>query len=139
LGSSQYFLQDWYGAVGVNISVPIFNGFRFGAQSAEAEAEARIDSEHARELRDHIARDVRIAWNAAASARQRVNVTDQLLSQANSALSLAQTRYNLGLSSIVELSQAQLGQTQAAIDNANARASYRLAYAALLFQTAGNH
>ena len=139
LGSAQYFPENWYGAVGVNISVPIFNGSRFHAQAAEAEAQARIDSEHARDLRDRIARDVRIAWNTAAAARQRVDVTAELLSQVNAALSLAQTRYNLGLSSIVELSQAQLGQTQAAIDDANARAGYRLAYAAFLFQTAANH
>ena len=40
---------------------------------------------------------------------------DELLKQANLALQLAQTRYQLGLSSIVELSQAQLQQTSAAI------------------------
>lgn len=139
LGSTQYFPQNWYGAVGVNIGVPIFNGFRFHAQAAEAEAQARIESEHARDLRNRIARDVRVAWNTAAAARQRVDVTAELLRQANTALSLAQTRYNLGLSSIVELSQAQLGQTQAAIDDANARAGYRLAYAAFSFQIAANH
>ncbi len=139
LGSTQYFIDNWYGAVGVNISVPVFNGFRFHAQAAEAEAQARIESARTRDLRNRIARDVRIAWHTAAAARQRVDVTTELLSQANSALSLAQTRYNLGLSSIVELSQAQLSQTQAAIDEANARAAYRLTYAALLFQTSANH
>ncbi len=137
LGSAQYFTDDWYGAVGVNINVPIFNGFRFRAQVAQAEAQTRIESERTRDLRNHIARDVRVAWSNAAAARQRVDVTAQLVTQANSALSLAQTRYNLGLSSIVELSQAQLGQTQAVIDDAQAQATYRLAYAALRFQTAG--
>ena len=112
--------------MGVNIGVPIFNCFRFRAQAAEAEAQVRITSEHARDLQNRIARDVRIAWHTAAAARQRVDVAVQLVSQANSAFLLAQTRYTLGLSSIVELRQAQLGQTQAAIENANARAAYRL-------------
>ena len=46
------------------------------------------------------------------------NVSEQLLAQANLALDLAQTRYKLCLSSIVELSQAQLQRTQAEIENA---------------------
>jgi outer membrane protein len=44
----------------------------------------------------------------------------QSILEANLSLQLAQTRYQLGLSSIVELSQAQLQQTSAAIDNTNA-------------------
>jgi outer membrane protein len=60
-----------------------------------------------------------------------------LLDQANLALDLAQTRYSLGLSSIVELSQAQLQQTQAQISNAQAGYDYRLALAVLRYQTTG--
>jgi outer membrane protein len=56
-----------------------------------------------------------------------VSVSEQLLAQANQALDLAQTRHNLGLSSIAELSQAQLQQTQAEIGNAQAGYEYRLA------------
>jgi outer membrane protein len=65
----------------------------------------------------------------------RLGVTAQLLSQANQSLALAQTRYKLGLSSIVELSQAQLQQTEAEITNTNAQYQYRLTLAALNFQT----
>ena len=61
-------------------------------------------------------------------------VTAELLKEANMALQLAQTRYQLGLSSIVELSQAQLQQTSAAIDNTNAQYEYRLALATLDYQ-----
>ena len=53
-------------------------------------------------------------------------MSEQLLAQANQALDLAQTRYKLGLSSIVELSQAQLQQTQAEIGNA--QAGYRIPF-----------
>ena len=61
----------------------------------------------------------------------------QLLDQANQALDLAQTRYNLGLGSIVELSQGQLQQTQAEIGSAQADYQYRLALSILRYQTAG--
>ena len=60
-------------------------------------------------------RDVHTAWLEANNAFQRIGVTAELLNQSNQSLGLAQTRYQLGLSSIVELSQAQLQQTQADI------------------------
>src|ERR1019366_8439681 len=80
----------------------------------------------------------REGWLAANTAFQRVAVTDELLSQANLALTLAQTRYQLGLSSIVELSQAQFQQTDAAIGNADAQYQYRLALATLNYQIGAN-
>jgi len=134
-GSSQYFTSDWYGAVGVNMNVPIFNGFRYHAQATEAALQSQAASERTRALRDQVVRDVRTAWLNANTALQRVTVTGELLKQANLALDLAQTRYQLGLSSIVELSQAQLQQTQAAVGNANARSQYGFAVADLQFQT----
>ncbi len=134
-GSSTYFDSNWYGAVGANVTIPIFNGFRFSAQAAEASLQAQAATEQTRALRDQVVRDVRTAWLNANTALQRVSVTSELLKQANTALNLAQTRYDLGLSSIVELSQAQLQQTQAAIGNANARSQYSFAISSINFQT----
>lgn len=139
LGANQYFNSNWYGAAGINISVPIFNGFRYTAQATEAALQATAQVERTRDRRNTVVRDVRTAWLNANAELQRVTVTDELVKQADLALSLAQTRYQLGLSSIVELSQAQLQQTQAAIDNANARAQFGLAYADLQFQTGITH
>ena len=134
VGSSQYFNSNWYGAVGGNVSIPIFNGFRLTAEASQASLEAKAAAERTRNLRDQVVRDVHLAWLNANTSLQRVTVTDELLKEANLALSLAQTRYQLGLSSIVELSQAELQQTQAAIGNANARSQYGFAISALQFQ-----
>jgi outer membrane protein len=134
-GSAQYFISNWYGAVGANVSVPIFNGFRLTAQASEASLQAQTASEQTRALRDEVVRDVRTAWLNANTALQRVTVAGQLLKEANTALDLAKTRYDLGLSSIVELSQAELQQTQAAIGDANARAQYNFAISTINFQT----
>ena len=134
-GSSTYFNSNWYGAIGANVSIPIFNGFRFSAQAAEAAFEAQAAAEQTRALLDQVVRDVRTAWLNGITASQRVTVTAELLTQANTALDLAQTRYDLGLSSIVELSQAQLQQTQAGIENADARSQYNFAIASINFQT----
>jgi len=78
---------------------------------------------------------VRTAWLTMNTAEQRMTVTAALLNQANTGLDLAGTRYRLGLSSIVELSQAQLQQTQAQIAQANARFDYEADLAALRFQS----
>jgi outer membrane protein len=135
VGSSTYFPQDWYGAAGVNVSIPIFNGFKFHAEAAEADLRAQASNEQSRQLTDRIVRDVRTAWLSTMTARQRMSVTAELLKEANTALDLAQTRYQLGLSSIVELSQAQLQQTQAQIEDANARFEYEADLATLRFQS----
>jgi outer membrane protein len=134
-GSPQYFTSTWYGAIGGNLSFPIFNGFRFSAQASEAALQAQAASEQTRALREQVARDVRTAWLNANTALQQVTVTSQLVQEANTALDLAKTRYDLGLSSIVELSQAELQQTEAAISNANARSQYNFAIATINFQT----
>jgi outer membrane protein len=133
--TDQFYTSNWWGAVGVNMNVPIFNGFLYSAQAKQATLIAQADSEQARALRDQIVRDVRTAWLASNTAWQRVAVTQQLVQEANLALKLAQTRYKLGLSSIVELSQAQLQQTQAQIGYTNAQYQYRLSLATLNYET----
>ena len=126
-----------YGAVGVNVEIPVFNGFLYSAKSHEADLRAQADRQRLMDLRNRISRDVRTSWLAASTAFDRVSVSEQLLAQANTALDLAQTRYTLGLSSIVELSQAQLQQTQAEIGSAQAGYEYRLALSVLRYQTSG--
>ena len=135
---SAYYLTNWWGGVGVNMNIPIFNGFLYSAEVKEASLRAQAALEQSRDLRNRIVRDVRTAWLAANTAYQRVAVAEELLKEANRALSLAQTRYELGLSSIVELSQAQFQQTDAAIGNTDARYQYRLALATLNYQTGAN-
>lgn len=133
--TDQYYVTNWWGAIGVNMNIPIFNGFLYSAQAKEASIRAEAASEQGRNLRDQIVRDIRTSWLAANTAFQRVAVTSELLKEANLALDLAKTRYQMGLSSIVELSQAQYQQTDAAIGNTNAQYQYRLALATLNYQT----
>jgi outer membrane protein len=130
-------VSSWYGAVGVNVDIPVFNGFLFTARSREASLRAQATQEKLRDIRDRISRDVRTSWLNAKTAYDRLAVTQQLLDQANLALNLAQSRYKLGLGSIVELSQAQLQQTQAQISNVTAGYDYRLALAILQYETTG--
>lgn len=129
--------NNTYGVVGANMEIPLFNGFLFTARAREASLRAQATDERLRDMRDLISRDVRTSWLNATTAYQRLAVTQQLLDQAKLALDLAQSRYKLGLGSIVELSQAQLQETQAEITYADAGYDYRLSLAVLTYETTG--
>jgi outer membrane protein len=128
-------IPSWYGAVGVNVEIPIFTGLRISAQTQEAKLQAEAENERLTGLKNSISRDVRTSWLAANSAFHRLSVTAALLEQTRLALDLSQTRYKLGLGSIVEVSQAQLAETEAEIENARARFDYLLAQAVIRFET----
>jgi outer membrane protein len=88
-----------------------------------------------KDLENRVSRDVEIALLDAQTAYQKLDLTNQLLAQSTDALDLAQQRYDLGLSSIVELTQAQLNQTRAEIEQATARYEYQARQSALRYQT----
>jgi outer membrane protein len=123
-----------YGAIGVNVNIPVFNGGLFRAREKEAELKAKAATERVNDLAIRVTRDVRIAYLAALTAFDRLGLTNQLLNQAQLAMDLARGRYDLGLSSIVELSQAQLNLTSAQIATATARYDYQAQRAVLEYQ-----
>lgn len=122
-----------YEGIGVNVSVPVFNGHLFAARHEAALQRAKESDQQLRNEQQILERDVRVAWAVANDAYQRIDVTAQFLRQAALALDLAKGRYDLGLSSIVELTQAQLNLTEAEIENLNAKYDYQSQNAALQF------
>jgi outer membrane protein len=126
-----------YGAIGVNVTIPVFSGGLFKARQMEAELKAHAASEDVNDLANRVARDVRIAFLNATTAYDRLALTQQLLDQAQLSFDLAQSRYKLGLGSIVELSQAQLNLTSAQISDATARYDYQARRVFLNYQTGG--
>ena len=128
-------LNDHYAAIGINMTIPIANGSQYSARQGAAAFRDMAERQALVDLENRVTRDVTIAWLDVKTAYQRVDLTSQLLAQAADSLELAQARYNLGLSSIVELTQAQLNKTQAEIDQASARYDYQTRQTALRFQT----
>lgn len=126
-------LPNDYAAAGLQISLPLFAGGLYTARQHEAEYRAQADDELLRAAEDDIVRDVHIAWLNVINAIEQVNTTAQLVHNASEAYDLAQARYQIGSSSIVELSQAQLSLTSAQIEDANAR------YNVLIQQANLNH
>jgi outer membrane protein len=129
-------IPSWYGAVGVNINIPVFNGFLYNARAKAADLQTEADRQKLLDTRNNIARDVRNAWQDSRRAFERLSVTQQLREQADLSLNLAQARYNLGLGSIVEFTQAELQKTEADIEDTDAKFQYRLTQIVLAFTIA---
>ena len=127
-------ITNWYGAAGVNINIPVFNGFLFNARAKSADLDTEVKRKRLQDLQNNVARDVRNTWLDTEKAYERLSVTQQLREQAQLALELSQARYKLGLATIVELSQAELQKTEADIDDTDARYQYAVSQIFLGYQ-----
>ena len=119
-----YTLHDSYAAAGFNLNIPVLNGGLFKAERSQAAHQASATAEDATQLRLEVSEQVRDAWYSASEAFQSIAVTARLVRTSKEALRLAQDRYNAGLGSIVELNEAQLNETSAEINAADAVYTY---------------
>jgi len=123
-----------YAAAGVNLTLPLYEGGLNAGLPREAQLRAEAADETVRDQENNIARDVQVTSLNLDYAWQRLALTEELLRNANQALELSQARLKGGISSIIELSQAELNQTSAQIDAAAARYQYQIQRSALDFQ-----
>ena len=117
-------LHDDYAAAGFNLSIPVFNGGLFAARRNEADREADARARDVQQMQLEVGEQVRDAWYRADEAYRSIDMTSRLLAESREALRLAQDRYGAGLSSIVELNEAQLNETSAEITAADATYTY---------------
>ena len=127
-------ITSWYGGAGVNVNIPVFNGFLFNARAKSADFATQAQQKKLEDLQNNVARDVRNSWLDSQNAYQRLSVTQQLKQQADLALELAQARYKLGLGTIVEFSQAELQKTDADIQDTDAHYRYVVSQIVLAFE-----
>ena len=123
-----------YGAIGLILSVPLFDGGKISALQQQAQFRSLALSENVAEAQNNILRAVRIAWLNARSGFDNIAITESLRDAASQALILADARYKLGITSIVELNQAQLSAIDAEIGYSRAKYQYLTARAALDYQ-----
>jgi len=127
-------ITSWYGAAGVNVNIPVFNGFLYNARAKSADLATQAQEKKLQDLQDNVARDVRNGWLDTHNAYERLSVTEQLRAQADLALELAQARYKLGLGTIVEFSQAELQKTDADIQDTDAHYRYAVSQIVLAYE-----
>jgi len=126
--------ESSYAAAGVNLSLPIFDGGLNSAKHSEAELRSRAVEEKLRDAENSVIHDVRTAGLNANYAFERLDLTRKLFDNASHAYELAEMRYRLGSSSIVELSQAQLNKTEADIVHTSAKYEYEIQRAILNYE-----
>lgn len=121
--------NSWF--VGVALQWNLFNGLADRARIAEA----RAALQRTRALRERAASAVRLevkeAFLAVSTARERIAVARRAVAQAEASLRLVQDRYAAGLTTIVNLLQTESALTQARGNLTRALHDYNLAVAGL--------
>ena len=128
-------IPDNYAAAGININIPLFAGGKYNAATHRAEFQATAALDKLTDLENQVGRDVRIAWQNSLAGYEALSVSHELATYAEKSLSLAQSRYNLGLSSIVELNNAQLNAVDAEFQDVKTRYQYKLQMTQLDYET----
>lgn len=126
-------LRTRYGSFGVNFSLPVLNGHVNDTRRREAETRVKVAESELRDAEVQVSAELRKAWLQAKDAERRLPVFQKMVEQAEKTLRLAQTRYDLGLGSVIDLNQAQLSKTSAEISELTARYDYQIRRAHLDF------
>lgn len=117
--------------VGLNLTVPLFSGFSSVEQVREATAAINsIEARH-NNLRLQISREVESAWLSGSEAAARIASTGKEMAAASEGKSLAEGRYQEGVGSIIEVTDAQSQALDAQTANIQARYDYYTALARL--------
>lgn len=117
--------------VGVNFSVPIFAGWSIQAGIDQAKANLK-SAEASNELAmQQLYLDVQEQEFSLQEARQAIDASQKLVENAEIALKLAEGRYNSGVGSAIEVTDAELTLSNARIAYIQSLYNYRVAYARL--------
>jgi len=99
--------------IGVQLTIPLFEGFSRHYQINQAQAQAERQQDVLEETRQRVAFDVWSSWHALTTATQNLTNSVNLLGIARHAYDAARHRYDTGVGHILELLN-----TQAALANA---------------------
>ena len=93
--------------IGISVRVPLFDGGRRDARRAESVSQYRAEKTRTADLKEQIELDVRLALDSLASAEDEVTVAREGLDLAQSELAQARRRYDAGVATSVEVTDAQ--------------------------------
>jgi len=117
---------------GLDFSVPLFDGRKRSGEVQQAAAQKEREQFHLRQLEENVRLQVQQAYQDLDAARQRIEASQANVHRAERALQIAETRFKNGLSTQVELNNAELAVTQARTNRAQALHDYGVARANLL-------
>ncbi|MDP2498846.1 MAG: TolC family protein [Candidatus Palauibacterales bacterium] len=115
----------------LNVSLPLFDGMARAGRVQQAKAEADRERYRLQQLEEQVRLDVQQARQNLQSAREQIRASEANVERSERALEIAQTRFRNGLSTQVELNDAELAVTRARSNYAQALHDYYVARAQL--------
>lgn len=107
------FVSATSSAVGLNLSINLFNGMKSQAKVEQAQADRNTVSVQVQQVRDGIRLQVRAVLNNITSAKQRISAQQRTVDQAQRGYDIALIRYREGTGSLLEINDADLALSQA--------------------------
>lgn len=115
----------------VAVNIPIFDGGVTAGRVQAAEAQKNIAREALTQQEQSVTLEVEQAYVSIENARKQVTVAQAALAQAAEGLRLAQVRYQGEVGPLIEVTDAEVANTQAQNNLVNAQYDLYLAYASL--------
>jgi outer membrane protein len=112
---------------GLSVKVPIFDGGRRDERRVETQSQLRQAAASTQDLRQQIELDIRLALDSLDSAADQVKVAEEALGLAESELAQARRRNAAGVSSGIEVTDAQTRLARARDNQVAALYGYNLA------------
>ena len=124
-------LQPSY-QVRLSLNIPIFDGFRTTNRVEESVRTYYSIKAQAEQQKQQVALEVEQGYANLVSAQERIKATKGGEQAAKENLDLANGRYQVGVGSIIEVTDAQATYTSAEVDYVNSLYNYKTAEAQLL-------
>jgi outer membrane protein len=94
-------------SIGISVTVPVFDGGRLDARRAEMLSQSDQERIKSEDLREQIQLEVRLSMDSLHSAEAQVKIAEEGLQLATAELEQAQRRYRSGITTSVEVTDAQ--------------------------------
>lgn len=127
----------WWAAGGL-VSMPLFTGGLIENQVKEASAQEAAANAQSLNIEQTLTQQVTNAYLDTLTFAQQIKLAEELVKTAQEALNLAKQRYKLGLGTIVEVTQAEVGLTAAQTKLAEAQYDYKIAEVTLAYAAGGS-
>lgn len=119
--SDQFMDDNTNTTIGISLSIPIFDRFLTRTEVAQARIQQRNEQLALQQLNLQVSLEVDQALQDYRTAQKQVGVAENMLIYARQALDALEERYRVGVSTLVELTQARAQYVAAASDRIRAR------------------
>ena len=121
----------WDMTIGATLSIPIFSGFSSPNQVAEARANLRNLKSQEESLKQNIRLESEQAFLSLRALEEGIRVTEKARDQAQENFDLATGRYQVGVGSPLEITDAEISLANARVNYIKALAAYKIAEASI--------